>query len=90
MDQRMWRYAADTLHCGIDGSGKSDDLFQKRLSPSSTVQKVKILVLNDLEKGKIALALHFRAYLLIIYSSRNVGGSATPQARIAAEACAWS
>jgi len=60
------------------------------LDPSSTVKKVKILVLNDLEKGKIALALHFRAYLLIIYSSRNVGGSATPQARIAAEACAWS
>jgi len=47
-------------------------------------------VLNDLEKAKIALALHFRAYFLIIYSSRNVGGSATPQARIAAEACAWS
>jgi hypothetical protein len=61
-----------------------------RSNPSSTVQKVKTLVLNDLEKAKIALALHFRAYLLIIYSSRNVGGSATPEARIAAEACAWS
>lgn len=59
-------------------------------NPSSTVQKVKMLVLNDLEKAKIALALHFRAYLLIIYSSRNVGGSATPEARIAAEAFAWS
>lgn len=45
---------------------------------------------HPLEKAKIALALHFRAYLLIIYSSRNVGGSATPEARIAAEAFAWS
>ena len=64
--------------------------WRQRFNPSSTVQKVKMLVLNDLEKAKIALALHFRAYLLIIYSSRNVGGSATPEARIAAEAFAWS
>jgi hypothetical protein len=47
---------------------------------SSTVQNIKVLVLNDLEKIKNALALHFRAYFLIIYSSRNVGGSATPEA----------
>ena len=64
--------------------------YLKISNRSSTVQKVKTLVLNDLEKAKIALALHFRAYLLIIYSSRNVGGSATPEARIAAEAFAWS
>jgi hypothetical protein len=75
---------------GIRFKEKGGKEKENSCDPSSTVQKVKMLVLNDLEKAKIALALHFRAYFLIIYSSRNVGGSATPEARIAAEAFAWS
>src|SRR4029077_11542759 len=60
-----------------------------RLYPSSTVQKVKMLELSHLDKAKMALALHFRLSRRD-HSSRNVGGSAAPEARIAAEACAWS
>ena len=48
-----------------------------------------MLELNNLDKAKMALALHFQLSRCP-YSSRNVGGSATPEARIAAEACAWS
>jgi len=40
----------------------ASELLISFFDPSSTVQKVKTLVLNDLEKAKIALALHFRAY----------------------------
>ena len=37
----------------------ASELLISFFDPSSTVQKVKTLVLNDLEKAKIALALHF-------------------------------
>jgi hypothetical protein len=62
---------------------------KKSLDPSSTVQKVKMLEVSHLDKAKMALALHFRLSRRD-HSSRNVGGSAAPEARIAAEACAWS
>ena len=58
-------------------------------SSSSTVRKIRSLALNDLRKSKRALALHFRP-ARYHWSSRKVGGMATPVARTACEACAVS
>jgi hypothetical protein len=59
------------------------------LGPSSTVLKIKLLTLNDLRNVKSLLALHFWPGPHY-WSSRNVGGSATPVARTACEASAVS
>jgi len=56
---------------------------------SSTVRKIELLSLNDLRKDERALALHFCPERYD-WSSRNVGGSATPAARTASEALAVS
>jgi hypothetical protein len=57
------------------------------LSPSSTVLKFRLLALKDLRNVKSVLALHFPPGCYH-WSSRKVGGIATPVARTAWEACA--
>jgi hypothetical protein len=59
------------------------------LDPSSTVRKIRWLLLNDLCKPKRVLALPFRPGHYP-WSSRKAGGIATPVARTACEACAVS
>jgi hypothetical protein len=64
-------------------------LCKMPFGPSSTVRKIELLSLNDLRKDERALALHFCPERYD-WSSRNVGGSATPAARTAWEALAVS
>ena len=59
------------------------------LNPSSTVLKIRLLALKDLRKDKSLLALHFQLGRYH-WSSRKVGGIATPVARTACEASAVS
>src|SRR3981189_350584 len=65
------RFELETLLKKLDG-----------FDSSSTVRKIRSLALNDLRKSKRALALHFRA-ARYHWSSRKVGGMATPVARTA-------
>jgi hypothetical protein len=54
-------WSKSPLKNGLASGAIAGLIYRLGFDPSSTVQKVKILVLNDLEKAKIALALHFRA-----------------------------
>ena len=55
-------------------------------NPSSTVFKTGPLIINDLRRREMVLALHFAAFLVHAFSL-SVGGTATPAARNAL--CAW-
>jgi hypothetical protein len=80
--QRREVYPVQTVHLNIAWLSSDSN-------PSSTVLKIKLLTLNDLRNVKSLLALHFWPGPHY-WSSRNVGGSATPVARTACEASAVS
>ena len=81
------------MFSGLDDKGRENvqkhSVGGEALDPSSTVRKIRLLALNDLRNDKSFLALHFPPGRYH-WSSRKVGGTATPVACTACEACAVS
>jgi hypothetical protein len=56
------------------------DPFAYLRDPSSTVQNASMFIVNELQRRNKSLALHFASLEIARYSSRIVGGTATPTA----------